>query len=96
MPVIEGKVKQRESDLFFGYRRLYQDVDAMAIISKDWKLLREAKKNGAMRLFNLKKDPYEKTDLYDKEPQQAEKLKKKLKALDASCQLSRDGADYRY
>ena len=96
MPVIEGKVKQRDSDLFFGYRRLYQDVDAMAIISGDWKLLREAKKNGAMRLFNLKKDPYEQTDLYDKDPQRAEKLKKKLKALDASCQLSRDGADYRY
>ena len=96
MPVINGKVNQRDSDLFFGFRRLYQDVDALAIISGDWKLFREAKKNGKMRLFNLKQDPYEENDLYKKDTQQASKLEKKLKALDESCQLSRDGADYRY
>ena len=96
MPVMSGKVNQRDSDLFFGFRRLYQDVDALAIISGDWKLFREAKKNGKMRLFNLKQDPYEENDLYKKDTQQAAKLEKKLKALDESCRLSRDGADYRY
>jgi len=97
MPVIEGEVDQRGSDLFFGYRRLYTKVDSMAIISGDWKLFREAKKGGgATRLYNLKEDPYEENDLYSKDSQRAAELEKKLKALDESCQLSRDGADYRY
>jgi len=97
MPVINGEVNQRGSDLFFGYRRLYQELDGMAIISDDWKLFREAKKGGgATRLYNLKEDPYEENDLYSKDSQRAAKLEKKLKKLDDSCQLSRDGADYRY
>ena len=97
MPVINGEVNQRGSDLFFGYRRLYQEVDAVAIISGDWKLFREAKKGGgATRLYNLKQDPYEENDLYPENKQQVTKLKEKLEELDASCQRSRDGADYRY
>ncbi len=51
MPVIRGEVTRRERSLFFGYRRLHQGIDGQAIISGDWKLLREAKKNGKMKLF---------------------------------------------
>ena len=96
MPVLSGEADQRGKDLFFGYRRLFQGTDGAAIISGDWKLLREAKKDGATRMFNLKDDPYEQNDLYSSQREQADELHKKLEELDASCQLSRDGADYRY
>lgn len=96
MPVIAGNVQEREADLFFGYRRLHEGVDGQAVISGDWKLLREAKKSGQMRLFNLKDDPYEQTDLLKSAPEHAERLSQKLRELDADCLRSRDGADYRY
>jgi arylsulfatase A-like enzyme len=96
MPVITGDVRERGSDLFFGYRRLHEGVDGKAIISHDWKLLQEAKQDGAVRLYNLKQDPYEQTDLYDDASERAERLRRKLGELEASCQRSRDGADYRY
>ncbi len=96
MPVIRGDVKQRDRDLFFGYRRLRQGIDGQAIISGDWKLLREAKKGGRVRLYNLTEDPFEKIDLASELPDQTKRLLKRLADLDASCQRSRDGADYRY
>jgi len=96
MPIIRGEVKKRKQILFFGYRRLHQGIDGKAIISGDWKLLQEAKKNGRVRLFDLTKDPYEKHDLATRLPGQAEILLKQLHKIEASCQQSRDGADYRY
>ncbi|MEM7313937.1 MAG: sulfatase-like hydrolase/transferase [Planctomycetota bacterium] len=96
MPVIQGTIKHRPTDLFFGYRRLHGNVDGQAIISGDWKLLREAKPDGRVRLFDLKTDPYEKNDLASKEPKQREVMMQRMKAIDRQCQLSRDGADYRF
>lgn len=96
MPVIRGEVSNRERSLFFGYRRLHRGIDGQAIIVGDWKLLREAKENGRVRLYDLKKDPFEKRDSAGKRPEQTERLRKQLEELDASCQRSRDGADYRY
>nr|WP_315861426.1 sulfatase-like hydrolase/transferase [Stieleria tagensis] len=96
MPVIDGDVSRRSKPLFFGYRRLHQGIDGQALIAEDWKILREAKKNGRVRLYNLADDPFEEHDLADKFPERAEQLRKQLVELDASCQQSRDGADYRY
>ncbi len=96
MPVISGDVTHRPKPLFFGYRRLHQGIDGQALIVDDWKILREAKKNGRVRLYNLAVDPFEKNDLADEFPERAERLRKQLIELDASCQRSRDGADYRY
>lgn len=96
MPVIKGDIRERGSDLFFGYRRLHQGIDGKALISGDWKLMQEAKKNGKVHLFDLKKDPYEQVDLVETMPDQANRLLERLKELEASCQRSRDGADYRY
>lgn len=70
--------------------------DGKAIIAGDWKLLQEARKDGNVRLFDLAKDPYEEHDLSTKLPDQTERLRKQLEELEASCQQSRDGADYRY
>lgn len=96
MPVIRGEVKHRDRSLFFGYRRLHKGIDGKAIISGDWKLLQEAKKDGRIRLYDLAKDPFEKHDLSAEQPEQTTRLRKQLQELEASCQRSRDGADYRY
>ncbi|MDC0302822.1 sulfatase-like hydrolase/transferase, partial [bacterium] len=95
-PVIKGSVKKRSKDLFFGYRRLYQGINGIALIRGDYKILREAKKDGRVRLYNLAKDPYEKNDLSKEEPERLKEFTSALEEIDKSCQLSRDGADYRY
>jgi len=96
MPLIEGKTDTRSQPLFFGYRRLAGGIDGQALITGNMKLLHEAKKNGRTRLYDLSKDPYEKKDLSKELPEIAESMKTQLKDLDNSCQLSRDGADYKY
>lgn len=96
-PLLKGENLAAERDLFFGFRRLHQGIDGQAIISGDWKLLQEAKKGGGrVRLFDLTQDPHETNDLASQEPERAKQLATKLKAIDASCQRSRDGGDYRY
>ncbi|MGJ8643191.1 MAG: sulfatase-like hydrolase/transferase [Luteolibacter sp.] len=97
MPIVEGEVDVREKDLFFGYRRLYQGTNGMSVISGNFKLVYGADKGGKPpKLFDLAEDPGEKNDLIDKMPEKAAELKGKLKEIDESCRLSRDGADYAY
>lgn len=96
MPQMQGKTDTRSQPLFFGYRRLFGDVDGQAIIAGDMKLLREAKSGGRMRLYDLTKDPYEKNDLVEELPEIANSMKRQLRDFDSSCQRSRDGADYKY
>lgn len=97
MPVIKGQVAERGKDLYFGYRRLFQGTDGKAIISGDYKLLTTADKGGGKTyLYNLKNDPYETTDLSQNLPEVFSSLSQKLQKLEESCQLSRDGADYKY
>ncbi|MEN8772439.1 MAG: sulfatase-like hydrolase/transferase [Akkermansiaceae bacterium] len=95
-PIVKESERKRSKDLFFGYRRLYQGISGMALIRGDYKILREAKKDGRVKLYNLAKDPYEKNDLSKEEPERLEELTRALEEIDKSCQLSRDGADYRY
>lgn len=95
-PILKGQEASVDRDLFFGYTRLRQGINGKAIISDDWKLLQEAKKNGRLRLYNLSEDPHEKHDLAEQEPKIVKDLKRLLDAIDESCQQSRDGADYRY
>ena len=96
MPLIEGETDARSQPMFFGYRRLFGDIDGQAVIAGNMKLLREAKPNGKTRLYDLSKDPYEKKDLSKELPEITESMKTQLKDLDQSCQRSRDGADYKY
>lgn len=97
MPIIKGDEAERGKDLFFGYRRLVSGIDGKSIIHGDYKLLREAKKKDArVRLYNLSNDPYEKKDLAKEMPEKLKELTGRLEVIEKSCQLSRDGADYRY
>ncbi|MEI6891681.1 MAG: sulfatase-like hydrolase/transferase [Pontiella sp.] len=97
MPIIRGEVDERGKDLFFGYRRLIQGIDGKVLISGDYKLLTTAAKGGGKTyLFDLKNDPAETTDLSQKMPERFIALSKKLAEIEASCQFSRDGGDYKY
>lgn len=96
MPLIKGSVSNREQDLFFGYSRLYQSIDGKAIISGDYKLLKEARKNGKVHMYDLQSDPEEQNDISSDYPEVFNSLLQKLSDLETSCALSRDGADYRY
>jgi len=96
MPLMLGKTDIRPQPLFFGYRRLFAEIDGQAIIAGDMKLLREAKPDGQMRLYDLSKDPYEENDLMTELPEIANSMKRQLDDFDSSCQRSRDGADYKY
>lgn len=97
MPIVRGEVDEREKALFFGFRRLYSDIDGKALIEGDFKLLRESKsKKGEFRLYNIQEDPFERNDLAESRGELVKELSKKLKKIEASCQLSRDGADFRY
>ena len=96
MPLIQGETKTRSQPLFFGYRRLFGDIDGKAIIAGDMKLLREAKGDGRLRLYDLSKDPFETKDLVKELPEIADSMKRQLSDLESSCQRSRDGADYKY
>ncbi|MFC7337742.1 sulfatase-like hydrolase/transferase [Haloferula chungangensis] len=97
MPIIQGDADERGKDLFFGYRRLFQGTNGMAIISGNFKLLHEATKGGGKtKLYDLASDPGEKNDLMSKMPEKAAELERKLQEIDSSCQLSRDGADYKF
>ena len=96
MPIIHGKETRRSKDLFFGYRRLNQGVDGKSIISGNHKLLTEAKPDGHTKLFDIVADPYEQHDLSEAQPEIVGQMQEKLKAIEARCQRSRDGADYLY
>ena len=97
MPVINGEVSERGKDLFFGYRRLYQGTDGKVLISGDYKLVTTAAKGGGETfLYDLKNDPGETTDLSKKMPERFDVMLSKRDEIETSCQLSRDGADYKY
>ena len=68
-----------------------------ALIAGDYKLHRIARGKGPDRysLYNLKTDPKETTDLIDREPAVAERLKKRLTAWQRSIIGSLNGDDYR-
>ena len=82
--------------MFFGYRRLYKDIDGQALIESRYKLLRSALPGGGYELYDLIEDPAETTDLAESQPEVLGAMKARMAALDESCRLSRDGADYEY
>jgi arylsulfatase A-like enzyme len=51
---------------------------AEGLLDGDWKLIVPRARNSQVELFNLKDDPFEKTDLAKEKPQRVEELKKAL------------------
>ena len=95
-PIIGGDVARRDKPLFFGFRRLNRGIDGLAVIDGDYKLLKEAKPNGRVRMYDLNQDPYEKHDLASEQVEKFAELQQLMIGIDENCASSRDGADYRY
>ena len=56
--------------MFFGYRRLYKEIDGQAImIDNRYKLLNRASKGGGYELYDILEDPAETHDLKDEKPE---------------------------
>jgi arylsulfatase A-like enzyme len=53
-----------------------------ALRKGDWKLVWKATLPSRVELFNLKQDPYEKTNLADKYPQKVEELQQEIEAME--------------
>lgn len=94
LPVLEGAASvEREFPITIGFMRLYQDLELYALLDGDYKLCVPVK-GSDYQLYNLKKDPYETTDLATAEPEKCAALVKKLEETKRSWLLSRDGKDY--
>ncbi len=81
LPALQGKERpQLDRDLFFRRReggRQFQGKTIEAIRRGDWKLLRN-KPEAPFELYNLKEDPYEQTDLAQKEREKRKELEEAL------------------
>ena len=96
MSVLKGTATERSTPLFFGYRRLYKDIDGQALVENRYKLLKRAVAGGEYELYDLAEDPAEKNDLSATEPEILARMKARMAEYDESCRLSRDGADYQF
>ena len=98
-PMLRSGVDQaleRPDGMFFSFLRLFKGIHGKALIDGDYKVLREARKNGRLRLYNIAEDPYEEKDLAKSEPDILEAMTAKMDAIEASCRLSNEGEDYVY
>ena len=96
MSVLTGTAMERSTPLFFGYRRLYKNIDGQALVENRYKLLRSALPNGEYELYDLIEDPAEKNDLAQTMPDILTAMKARMAEFDESCRRSRDGADYEF
>lgn len=96
LPLLTGKTNERTTPLFFGYRRLYDDIDGQALIESRYKLLKSASRGGGFELYDLINDPAEKNDLSASKPDILSSMKARMAEYDESCRRSRDGADYAF
>lgn len=96
VPVLAGKpASKRTYPLAAGFMRLYDDLETYSLIEGDYKICIPVKR-GKLEMYNLKKDPYETTDISTKEPEIFNDLKEKLEAVKKSWLHSRDGGDYEW
>jgi arylsulfatase A len=78
-PLLKAAKKTTERDLFWHYPHYSNQLGrpASAIRQGDWKLIR-FHEDGHLELYNLRKDPGEKTNLADASPDKAKKLATRL------------------
>ena len=80
VPLFTGEIGPRKKMLPFRSR------DRVAIIDNDYKLISLPNKRGVkLELYNLEKDTAEATNLFEKEPRIAQRLKKKAEAINVSA-----------
>jgi len=100
LPLLEGKMTERSRPIGF------QSGGQVSLVDNRFKLIRisprqRKKKKTAnksnptpFQLFDLIKDPSEKTDIASRQPHVVKQMKKTLEDWQASCRRSLDGKDY--
>lgn len=96
VPVMQGRAEERAEPLFFGYRRLYDDVDGQALVESRYKLIQRASPGGGYELYDLLEDPAEQVNLVRSHPEVLRRMQEAMAEQDESCLRSRDRADYQY
>jgi arylsulfatase A-like enzyme len=87
IPLFKGEIGRRSKPIPFEYNK------NTVLIDNDDKIIYNREKD-EFELYDLKSDPTETTDVFDKKPAIAAKLKQQVKALAASIEKSQTGADY--
>lgn len=78
LPTLTGKGKQKTHKYL--YWEFHEEGGRQAVLQGDWKLVKQKIKSGnpTYELYNLKNDPFEKTDLSAKNQWMVRKLKKQM------------------
>ena len=92
---IDGIVMVRDTTIFTAWMRLVDDIYGRALVGEQFKIL-IPEQSKVPELYDLKNDPFEKTDAIKKYPEIARAMLKELSDWEESCRLSRDGKDYVY
>ena len=88
-PLFSNEIGPRKKPLPFRSR------NRLVIIDNEYKLISLPNKRGVkLELYNLEKDTAEATNLFEKEPRIAQRLKKKAEAINVSIEASVMGKDY--
>ncbi len=94
-PAINGNEMVRDTTIFSAWMRLVDGIYGRALVGERFKLL-IPEHSGIPELYDLKNDPFEKTNVIEKYPVIAGAMLKELAAWEESCRQSRDGKDYIY
>lgn len=86
--VLQGKTGLRDRPIPF------KRMEGGAVIDNDWKIVSPDLIKGKFELYNLARDPFEKTDLFKSDPAQAARMMTLWRAFDASRLSSIAGNDY--
>jgi len=92
---IFNNAKERPSPMAFGWMRLWANIKSLVWTDNRYKLITYELKN-QIELYDLIEDPSETNNLAAEKKEKVQEMKKKLDEWEKSCQLSRDGRDYRY
>ena len=98
LPLIEGKMTERPAPIPFRYIQSEQAMfgsPTVAMEESQYKLLTNFSGDGREdMLFDLRKDPYEKSNIIQEKPEIAARMKSRLRDWIESCKRSYEGADY--
>jgi len=88
LPILDGKMKKRPVPIAFMSSR------CVAMVDNRYKIYYKKDKVSSLELYDLLKDPNEKTNIIKSQPRLATKMYEELKKWGKSCHDSFDGKDY--
>lgn len=95
LPALKGEPMERQSFITAGYRRLFQGKEGIALISGNYKIIRDIQAT-QFELYDLSADPFETNDLSGEMPELLAEKALMLERWFESIRVSVDGGDYHY